>query len=67
MAGRDIYLTGRDIYFQKGHNCVTNYQGDKILIMCTNPKEDTKFVEAKSSKMEDTKGRKLQDIYGSKL
>ena len=37
MTGRDIYLTGRDIYFGKGHNFVTNYEGDEILIMCTNP------------------------------
>ena len=28
MTVRDIYLTGRDIYFQKGLNFVTNYQED---------------------------------------
>ena len=37
LTGRDIYLTGRDIYFKKAHNFVTNYEGDEILIMCTNP------------------------------
>ena len=39
MAGRDIYLTGRDIYFEGGHNFATTYYGDEILIMCTNPEE----------------------------
>ena len=24
-------------YFEKGHNFVTNYWGDEILIMCTSP------------------------------
>ena len=38
MTERDIYLTGRDIYFGKGHNFVTDYLGDEIFIMCTNPK-----------------------------
>ena len=38
MRWRVIYLTGRDIYFEKGHNFVTNYLGDDILIMCTSPK-----------------------------
>ena len=33
-----IYLTGSDICFEQGHNYVTNYKGDEILIMCTNPK-----------------------------
>ena len=37
LKWRVIHLTGRDIYFDKGHNFVTNYQGDEILFMCTNP------------------------------
>ena len=28
----------RGIYFEKGHNFVTNYKGDEILTICTNPK-----------------------------
>ena len=58
MRGGDIYLTGRDIYFEKGHNFVTNYYGDEIFIMCTNPKQLTNsirnyFLEIETAAMFD--------------
>ena len=48
MTGRDIYLTGRDVYFEKGHNLVTNHLEDEILIVCTNPKRTKKYYLLKN-------------------